>query len=81
MGAGGAIADSRCCAANKIYRGHSAFIQAIENGDAHVLQLLVDKCGVDIEAKDDDGRTILEISDSRGWDEGSDILIKGRKIR
>ena len=77
----GRLLTRAVAAANKIYRGHSAFIQAIENGDAHVLQLLVDRCGVDIEAKDDDGRTILEISDSRGWDEGSDILIKGRKIR
>ncbi|KAK8029108.1 hypothetical protein PG991_006164 [Apiospora marii] len=66
---------------NKIYRGHSAFIQAVENGDAHVLQLLVDRCGVDLNAKDDNNMTILEIATSRGWDEGIDILKNGKKVR
>lgn len=66
---------------NKIYRGHSAFIQAVENGDAHVLQLLVDRCGVDLHAKDDNNMTILEIATSRGWDEGIDILKDGKKVR
>ncbi|KAK8118528.1 uncharacterized protein PG998_003154 [Apiospora kogelbergensis] len=66
---------------NKIYRGHSAFIQAVENGDSHVLQLLVDKCGVDLNAKDDNGMTILEIAQSRGWDEGTEILTKGKRSR
>ncbi|KAK6852755.1 hypothetical protein PG995_011306 [Apiospora arundinis] len=66
---------------NKIYRGHSAFIQAVENGDAHVLQLLVNKCGVDLNSKDDNDMTILEIAKSRGWDEGTEILIKGKRSR
>ncbi|KAK8128545.1 hypothetical protein PG984_009653 [Apiospora sp. TS-2023a] len=66
---------------NKIYRGHSAFVQAVENGDAHVLQLLVDRCGVDLNAKDDNNMTILEIAMSRGWDEGIEILKNGKKAR
>ncbi|KAK8079566.1 hypothetical protein PG997_007384 [Apiospora hydei] len=66
---------------NKIYRGHSAFIQAVENGDAHVLQLLVDRCGVDLHAKDDNDMTILEIARSRGWEEGSVILMNGKQVR
>ncbi|KAK8091115.1 ankyrin 3, partial [Apiospora phragmitis] len=66
---------------NKIYRGHSAFIQTVENGDAHILQLLVDKCGVDLNAKDDSDMTILEIAGRRGWEEGSEILMNGKKAR
>ncbi|KAI1129979.1 ankyrin repeat-containing domain protein [Nemania abortiva] len=64
---------------NKVYRGHSAIIQAIEMGDARVLRLLIEKWGVDLEAKDDEGRTPIEISEIRGWDEGKDILLKGKK--
>ncbi|KAH7029565.1 ankyrin repeat-containing domain protein [Microdochium trichocladiopsis] len=62
---------------NKIYRGHSGFIQAIENGDSKVLQLLVDRCGVDLSAQDDQGQTIAEIAESRGWDEGLEIILAG----
>ncbi|KAJ1325436.1 serine/threonine-protein phosphatase 6 regulatory ankyrin repeat subunit B [Microdochium nivale] len=62
---------------NKIYRGHSGFIQAIENGDAKVLQLLVDRCGIDLAVQDDSGQTIAEIAESRGWDEGLEIILAG----
>jgi len=62
---------------NKIYRGHSGFIQAIENGDAEVLQLLVDRCGVDLSIQDDQGQTIAEVAESRGWDEGLEIILAG----
>ncbi|KAI3320909.1 ankyrin repeat-containing domain protein [Xylariaceae sp. AK1471] len=64
---------------NKVYRGHSAIIQAIEMGDAHVLRLLIEKWGVDLDAVDDAGRTPIEIAEMRGWDEGKDILVKGKK--
>ncbi|GAP86710.1 putative ankyrin repeat domain-containing protein 50 [Rosellinia necatrix] len=64
---------------NKVYRGHSAIIQAVEMGDAHLLRLLIDKWGVDLEAVDDAGRTPVEIAETRGWDEGKAILLKGRK--
>ncbi|KAI0118262.1 ankyrin repeat-containing domain protein [Nemania sp. FL0031] len=64
---------------NKVYRGHSAIIQAIEMGDALVLRLLIEKWGVDLEAKDDTGRTPIEIAELRGWDEGKEILVKGKK--
>ena len=62
---------------NKIYRGHSGFIQAIENGDAKVLQLLVDRCGIDLSVQDDSGQTIAELAESRGWDEGLEIILAG----
>ncbi|KAF3066356.1 Ankyrin-1 [Daldinia childiae] len=63
---------------NKIYRGHNAYIQAIENGDADILKLLINKAGVDLNARDDSGMTITEIADHRGWEEGRQILLGGR---
>ncbi|KAI1856775.1 hypothetical protein JX265_011416 [Neoarthrinium moseri] len=65
---------------NKVYRGHNAIIQALENGDADVLKLLVDKCGVDLEARDESGRTVVELASSRGWAEASDILLKAKRV-
>ncbi|KAI5927387.1 ankyrin repeat-containing domain protein [Camillea tinctor] len=64
---------------NKIYRGHNAVIQAVEMGDAALLRLLIERCGVDLEAKDEGGRTPLEIAEMRGWDEGRRILLKSKK--
>lgn len=64
---------------NKIYRGHSAIIQAVEMGDALVLRLLIEKWGVDLDAVDDSGRTPMEIAEMRGWDEGTEILLRGKK--
>ncbi|KAI0867918.1 ankyrin repeat-containing domain protein [Hypoxylon argillaceum] len=64
---------------NKVYRGHSAIIQAIEMGDALILRLLIEKWGVNLEATDDTGRTPIEIAEMRGWDEGKDIIVKGKK--
>ncbi|KAL7624786.1 hypothetical protein AAE478_006358 [Parahypoxylon ruwenzoriense] len=63
---------------NKIYRGHNAFIQAIENGDANVLSVLIDRCGVDLNAKDDSGMSITEIAEHREWEEGCRILLAGK---
>lgn len=65
---------------NLVYRGHNAIIQAMENGDVGVLKLLVDRCGVDLEARDDSGMTVLEIASSRGWDEAREILENGKKV-
>ncbi|KAH8681113.1 ankyrin [Xylariales sp. PMI_506] len=65
---------------NKIYRGHNAIIQALENGDAEVLKLLVDKCGVDFDAKDDSGKNVLEIAAIRGWDDGRKILEAAKSV-
>ncbi|KAI1371576.1 ankyrin repeat-containing domain protein [Hypoxylon crocopeplum] len=63
---------------NKIYRGHNAYIQAIENGDADVLKLLIDKAGVDFNVRDDSGMTIIEVAEHRGWEEGRQILLKAK---
>ncbi|KAI2627619.1 ankyrin repeat-containing domain protein [Hypoxylon sp. NC1633] len=66
---------------NKIYRGHNAYIQAIENGDADVLKILIDRAGVNLDARDDVGMTIVEIAEHRGWDEGRQLLINASPPR
>ena len=65
---------------NKIYRGWNAIMQAVENGDVEVLRLLCAN-GVDSDAKDDGGRSAIEIAASRGWDEGVAVLEEGVKIQ
>ncbi|KAF7903906.1 hypothetical protein EAF00_001240 [Botryotinia globosa] len=59
---------------NKIYRGWNAIMQAIENGDAEILKLVAGKAGVNLEAKDEMGRTVGDIAASRGWNEAVTIL-------
>lgn len=65
---------------NKVYRGHNAVIQALENGDCEVLRMLVDHSGVDLEARDEAGRSILEIAASRGSAEATQILEGAKRI-
>lgn len=65
---------------NKVYRGHNAIIQALENGDVEVLKLLVDRAGVDLDARDESGKTVLELAQSRGGDEASEVLLKARRV-
>jgi ankyrin repeat protein len=62
---------------NKIYRGWNAFMQAVENGDMRILKLLSKKFSVDLEAKDDQGRSVIDIASSRGWEEAVNILLEG----
>ncbi|EFQ28956.1 uncharacterized protein GLRG_04100 [Colletotrichum graminicola M1.001] len=64
---------------NKMYRGWNAIMQAVENGDARVLKLLVSAGGVDLDAKDDAGRSIMEIAAGRGWEEAAGIILMGSK--
>ncbi|KAG2165011.1 hypothetical protein VTO58DRAFT_108015 [Aureobasidium pullulans] len=59
---------------NKVYRGHNAIIQALENGDDHILKFIVDRCVVDVEAKDELGHTVAEIANTRGSETTWDIL-------
>lgn len=62
---------------NLVYRGWNGVMQAIERGDADILRLLIDKSqhGLDLEAKDDEGQTVIELCRERGWDEGEAILL------
>ncbi|KAM0262802.1 hypothetical protein ACHAQJ_001596 [Trichoderma viride] len=62
---------------NKVYRGWNAFMQAVENGDMRILKLLSSKFSVDLEAKDDQGRSVIDIASSRGWEEAVNILLEG----
>lgn len=62
---------------NKLYRGWNGIMQAVENGDADILKLLARKAGVDLEVRDELGRTVVEMAASRGWDEAVQILIEG----
>ncbi|KUI69387.1 Ankyrin repeat and KH domain-containing protein 1 [Cytospora mali] len=65
---------------NLMYRGWNAVLQAVENGDAHVLKVLVEKGnGVDMEQQDENGRTVMDIVNERGWDEAVTILGGGRR--
>ncbi|KAH7161143.1 ankyrin repeat-containing domain protein [Dactylonectria macrodidyma] len=66
---------------NKLYRGWNGIMQAVENGDETVLRLLADKAGVDLEVRDELGRSVTEIAASRGWDEAVQILNDGRLKR
>ncbi|OAQ61288.1 ankyrin repeat domain-containing protein [Purpureocillium lilacinum] len=59
---------------NKMYRGWNGIMQALENGDAAVLQKLCKCCGVDLSVKDELGRTVTEIAVSRRWEEAANIL-------
>ncbi|KAG0651927.1 ankyrin repeat [Hyphodiscus hymeniophilus] len=63
--------------ANRVYRGWNAMMQAVENGDVAVLKLLCDRAGVDLDAKDETGKTVVEMAAFRGWDEAVQILKKG----
>lgn len=64
---------------NKMYRGWNGIMQAVENGDLEVLKLIVNKCGVDLEVRDDLGHSVTEIAASRGWDEAVGVLTSGAK--
>lgn len=63
---------------NLMYRGWNAVLQAVENGDAGVLKILVDKGnGVDLEQKDENGQTVMDIVNGHGWEEAVQILTSG----
>ncbi len=45
---------------------HKAFFRAVLDGDCDRVKRLLE-AGVDVQAKDDQGRTALEISANKGW--------------
>jgi len=60
---------------NKMHRGWNAVLQAVENGDAQILKLLIEKGGpVNLQATDESGQTVLEIVTERGWEEGLALM-------
>ncbi|KAL1611193.1 hypothetical protein SLS59_000834 [Nothophoma quercina] len=66
---------SRGADINKMHRGWNAILQAVENGDAKILKLLIDMGGsVDLQAIDETGRPVIDIVTERGWEEGLALL-------
>jgi ankyrin repeat protein len=67
---------------NLMHRGWNAVLQAVENGDAAILRLLIEKGGpVDLQAKDDSGRPVIEIVTERGWEEGLAMMFPNADVR
>lgn len=65
---------------NKTYRDWNAIMQAIENRDIKLLHVLVEQGGgVDLGQKDETGQTVLEMVDSSGWKEATDLLLKNAR--
>lgn len=63
---------------NLMYRGWNAVLQAVENGNANVLRLLVEKGnGVNLELKDENDQTVMDIVNGHGWDEAVQIIQNG----
>ncbi|KAJ6132599.1 hypothetical protein N7471_007814 [Penicillium samsonianum] len=65
---------------NKCYRDWNAIMQAIEDRDIRLLRLLIEKGGlVDLAQKDETGTTVLDMANSFGWLEGTDVLLKNAR--
>ncbi|KAF4120574.1 Ankyrin repeat [Geosmithia morbida] len=60
---------------NKMYRGWNAMFQAVELGDLDVLKIVLEKGGgIDLEAREEMGQTVVEMAESRGWDDAVQLL-------
>jgi ankyrin repeat protein len=60
---------------NKMYRGWSAILQAVESGNIKILKVLLDKGNdLDLEIVDEDGKTVREAVIERGWAEAIPLL-------
>lgn len=63
---------------NLMYRGWNAVLQAVDNGDTQILKLFAERGDPDLSARDENGRSVLEIMDERGLQEEESILLSGR---
>jgi ankyrin repeat protein len=63
---------------NLMYRGWNAVLQALDKGDTQTLRLLAELGTPDLNARDEDGNTVLEIMQQRGMREEEQILLGGR---
>ncbi len=52
-------------------------LQAVDNGDTEILKLFAETGQADLGARDENGRTVLEIMDERGLKEEEEILLNG----
>ncbi|KAK3116222.1 hypothetical protein LTR53_003659 [Teratosphaeriaceae sp. CCFEE 6253] len=62
---------------NLMYRGWNAVLQALDKGDTQTLRLLAELGTPDLGARDEDGRTVLEVLRERGMREEERILAGG----
>ncbi|CAK1363981.1 putative ankyrin repeat protein [Cercospora beticola] len=62
---------------NLMYRGWNAVLQALDNGDLKILQLLAREGHPDLSARGEDGRSVAEVMHERGLDEEEKILKSG----
>jgi len=60
---------------NLMYRGWNAVLQALDKSDMKTLALMTELATPDLNVKDEDGRTVLEIMRERGMNEEERILI------
>lgn len=63
---------------NLVYRGRNAVLQALDNGDMQILKLLAVKGTPDLEACDENGRSVRDILHERGLEEEERILLGAR---
>ncbi|PQK13096.1 hypothetical protein BB8028_0004g00280 [Beauveria bassiana] len=63
---------------NKMYRGWNGIMQALENGDLDMLKKLAGKSGVDLDVRDELGRTVTEIAISRRWEDAVNVLLSNK---
>lgn len=62
---------------NLMYRGWNAVLQALENGETEVFKLLAESGNPDLSARDEEGRSVLEIMQDRGMKDELEILLGG----
>lgn len=60
---------------NLMYRGWNAVLQALDKSDMKTLALMTELATPDLNARDEDGRTVLEIMRERGMQEEERILL------
>ncbi|KYK59149.1 hypothetical protein DCS_00279 [Drechmeria coniospora] len=65
---------------NKVYRGWNGIMQALENGDAAMLKKMCKK-GVNLDVRDELGRSVTEIAISRRWEEAVTILMASPRLQ
>ncbi|KYG43697.1 hypothetical protein M433DRAFT_156422 [Acidomyces richmondensis BFW] len=58
-----------------MYRGWNAVLQALDKSDMKTLALMTELATPDLNARDEDGRTVLEIMRERGMQEEERILL------
>ncbi|KGO47896.1 hypothetical protein PEX1_064950 [Penicillium expansum] len=65
---------------NKCYRDWNAIMQAIEDRNLRLLHLLIEKGGqIDLTQKDETGTTVLDMANSSGWLEGTELILKNAR--